>query len=203
MNMVIKCVWPILLPTREIHLENDIESLCGFCDTLTFGALCFCSWNVFARCGRGPLCRVGYTVEYTLRGGVYHVIFMLSWSYSGQLISLWFFVYFQLKKPLDSVFWNVTVHTINMRWNRKKWSTCMEKVCVTKMDWTTILKSISDGDAVWKHKIKSSSTEPVTSALPKFWIKFRADVSFPALFPPHKSQVSFTDSKYLQSICLC
>lgn len=34
MNMVIKCVWPILLPTREIHLENDIESLCGFCDTL-------------------------------------------------------------------------------------------------------------------------------------------------------------------------
>lgn len=26
----------------------------------------------------------------------------------------------------------------------------MEKVCVTKMDWNAILKSILDGDAVWK-----------------------------------------------------
>lgn len=77
----------------------------------------------------------------------FHAFIILQWAID-------FFVVFCLlsteKKPLDSVFWNVTVHRINMRWNRKKWSTCMEKVCVTKMDWNAILKSILDGDAVWK-----------------------------------------------------
>lgn len=74
--------------------------------------------------------------EFTTLFSCFHNLTVGNWFLCGFL--------FTLLKPLDSVFWNVTVHRINMRWNRKKWSTCMEKVCVTKMDWNTILKSILD-----------------------------------------------------------
>lgn len=82
--------------------------------------------------------------EFTTLFSCFHNLTVGNWFLCGFLFT------FNWKKPLDSVFWNVTVHRINMRWNRKKWSTCMEKVCVTKMDWNAILKSILDGDAVWK-----------------------------------------------------
>lgn len=59
----------------------------------------------------------------------------------------------------------------------------MEKVCVTKMDWNTILKRILDGDAVWKHKIKSSSTEPVNICTAQILDQVSGRCLIPSSFP--------------------